>query len=173
MKKSIFYCLVIAVAVAGCKTKESANTAQSSSVQMPFTATYASNFTTDVPDSEVLTVLNSYKDWESGDLNALRSTMTDSQYFYTPDGFRFAGLTDSLMNHIKSGRDSLSSVQISMDAWTKDHSVKDNRNFVNVWYKETDTYKNGKVDSAAYEDVSGLKNGKIIYYSSHKRILKP
>jgi hypothetical protein len=98
--------------------------------------------------------------------------MGDSMYVNGADGFRFAGLTDSLMKDWKTMRDSLSSVKITMEVWLKNHSEKDSGNFINVWYKEIDTYKTGKVDSANYEDDNGLKNGKIIWYSSHKQLLK-
>ncbi|MGN6533123.1 MAG: hypothetical protein ACTHK0_15380, partial [Ginsengibacter sp.] len=112
------------------------------------------------------------KAWETGDLKGLRSTMADSMYVDGADGFKFAGPTDSLMKVWETNRDSLSSAKISMDVWLKNHSVKDSANFINVWYKEIDTYKTGKVDSANYEDDNGLKNGKIIWYSSHKQLLK-
>jgi hypothetical protein len=85
------------------------------------------------------------------------------------DGFRFEGLTDSLIPKWKSFRDSLSSVVIKMDVWLKNHSVKDTADYINVWYKEIDTYKSGKVDSAYNQDDNGLKNGKIIWYSSHRQ----
>ncbi len=83
----------------------------------------------------------------------------------------FGGLTDSLMNDWTKTRDSLSSVVIRMDVWLKNHSVKDSADYINVWYKEIDTYKSGKVDSANYEDDNAIKDGKIIWYSSHKQKL--
>lgn len=55
-----------------------------------------------------------------------------------------------------------------MEVWLKNHAVKDSSDYINVCYKEIDTYKTGKVDSADYEDDNGLKNGKIIWFSSHK-----
>ncbi len=143
----------------------------SSSIALPYVASYSTHFTNDVPDSSLLLVLNSYKAWENGDIKALRSTMGDSMYVNGSNGFKFEGHTDSLMNDWLKSRDSLSSVVITMDVWLKNHSVKDSRDYINVWYKEIDTYKTGKVDSAYYEDDNGLKNGKIIWYSSHKQKL--
>ena len=171
MKKYIFTCIVFAVAAISCKTKEG-GTSSASSIHLPYAANYTTNFNNNVSDSELLMVLNSYKAWETGDLNALRATMGDSMYVNGADGFHFAGLTDSLMKDWKTMRDSLSSVKITMDVWLKNHAVKDSNNYINVWYKEIDTYKTGKVDSANYEDDNGLKNGKIIWYSSHKQSLK-
>jgi hypothetical protein len=172
MKKYVFISISFAIAVVGCKTKEGTKSSESS-IQLPYTATYTTDFTNHVSDSDLLTVLDSYKAWETGDVKALRATMGDSMYVRAADGFKFAGLTDSLMKDWQTMRDSLSSVKITMDVWLKNHSLKDSNNFVNVWYKEIDTYKTGKVDSANYEDDNGIKNGKIIWYSSHKQILKP
>jgi hypothetical protein len=45
--------------------------------------------------------------------------------------------------------------------------VDSNQEWVNVWYKEVDTYKTGKIDSAFYEDDNRLKDGKIVWASSH------
>lgn len=172
MKKNIFICISFAFAVFGCNSKEGSKTAESN-IQLPYTAAYTTDFTNNVSDSDLLTVLNSYKAWENGDMKALRATMGDSMNVNGADGFKFTGLTDSLMKTWQNNRDSLSSVKITMDVWLKNHAVKDSANFINVWYKEIDTYKTGKVDSANYEDVNQLKNGKIIWYSSHKQILKP
>jgi hypothetical protein len=163
--------MAFAIALAGCKTKGGTKTTESN-IKLPYTATYTTDFTNNVSDSDLLVVLNSYKAWETGDLKALRATMGDSIYVDAADGFRFAGLTDSLMKDWEIMRDSLSSVKIMMDVWLKNHAVKDGQDYINVWYKEIDTYKTGKVDSANYEDDNGIKNGKIIWFSSHKQKLK-
>jgi len=150
------------------KTEDSA----ASSVQLPYTANYATEFTNDVSDADLLTVLNSYKYWETGDMAALKATMGDSVYVRTGNGFKFEGPIDSLMKTWALSRDSLASVSITMDVWIKNHSVKDSMDYINVWYKEIDTYKDGRVDSANYEDDNGIKNGKIVWFSSHKQVLK-
>ncbi len=177
MKKNIFICLCLSVAIAACNSKDGSKTdamasGTQSSIKLPYEASYTTDFTNDVPDSDLLVVLNSYKAWENGDMAALRATMGDSMRVDGASGFKFSGLTDSLMNQWQNSRDSLSSVKISMDVWLKNHAVKDGSNYINVWYKEIDTYKDGKVDSANYEDVNGVKDGKVIWYSSHKQILK-
>ncbi|HEY5463438.1 MAG TPA: hypothetical protein VIJ95_09285 [Hanamia sp.] len=175
MKKYIFICISLVVAIAACQNKQqstTSTTATTSNIQLPYTATYAIDFNNNVSDSDLLVVLNSYKDWETGDVNALRSTMGDSVTVNGANGFKFSGLTDSLMNDWKTMRDSLSSVKITMDVWLKNHSVKDGHDFINVWYKEIDTFKTGKVDSANYEDDNGVKDGKIVWYSSHRQQLK-
>lgn len=176
MNKYIFSFLVLSVCIVACKSKEEnktgTTTASTSSITFPYVAAYSSDFNNNVSDSNLLLVLNSYKYWENGDLTALRSTMGDSMSVNGADGFKFNGLTDSLMSIWTKTRDSLSSVVITMDVWLKNHSVKDSMDYISVWYKEIDTYKSGKVDSANYEDDNGIKNGKIIWFSSHKQKLK-
>lgn len=171
MKKYILSILVLTVLIVACNNKEETKTT-ASTIKLPYEAGYATDFTNNVSDSDLLLTLNSYKYWETGDLNALRTTMGDSVSVYGADGFKFHGLSDSLMKTWTVERDSLSSVVIKMDVWVKNHAVKDSMDYINVWYKEIDTYKTGKVDSAYYEDDNGLKNGKIVWFSSHKQHLK-
>lgn len=172
MKKYISGIILLMV-FAACNTKEESKSESTtaSSIKLPYEAGYTTEFNNNVSDSNLLLVLNSYKYWESGDLQGLRGTMGDSMVVHGADGFRFNGRTDSLMKIWTGARDSLSSVVITMEVWLKNHSLKDSIDYINVWYKEIDTYKSGRVDSANYEDDNAVKNGKIIWYSSHKQKL--
>ena len=140
-------------------------------VILPYTASYSSNF---VPgkQADVLTVLNSYKTWETNDMKGLRATCGDSLEMVFSNGASMKGASDSLMRIISKYRDSLSSVQLTLIAWTSNHSVDKNEDWVNVWYKEVDTYKKGKVDSVYYEDDNLVKDGKIVWVSSHSQKFK-
>ena len=171
MKKYILSILVSTVLIVACNNKEETKTT-ASTIKLPYEAGYTTDFTNNVSDSDLLLTLNSYKYWETGDLKALRTTMGDSVSVYDASGFKFHGLSDSLMKTWTVSRDSLLSVVIKMDVWLKNHAVKDSMDYINVWYKEIDTYKTGKVDAAYYEDDNGLKNGKIVWFSSHKQHLK-
>jgi len=174
MNKYIFSLLTLATIITACnnsdETKTAATTA-TSDLKLPYTASYSADFSNKVSDEDLLLVLNSYKYWETGDLKALRGTMGDSMSVNGNDKFKFHGLTDSLMPIWTRSRDSLSSVVITMDAWTKMHSNKDSMDYIIAWYKEIDTYKIGRVDSANYSDVNQVKNGKIIWYSQYKQKL--
>jgi hypothetical protein len=174
MKKYILTILVLSCCTMACNPKDEtkASTTATSTVALPYQPSYSTDFNNNVSDSDLLVVLNSYKYWESGDLKALRSTMGDSMYADMSDGVKLGGSADSVMKSWTTYRDSLSSISINMVAWTKNHSVKDSANYVNVWYKETDTFKNGRVDSGNYEDDNLVKNGKIAWLSSHKQKLK-
>jgi hypothetical protein len=176
MKKA-FFLLLLPLCYAACTNNSAAPAATASAdttaaVTMPYTATYSSDFTAG-KQSDVLTVLNSYKAWETGDMNGLKATIGDSLLFIFPGGYVFHNTRDSFMTFASKFRDSLSKIQISMEAWTSNHSVDKNEDWVNVWYEETDTYKTGKVDSMIFEDANRLKDGKIVFITSHQQKLKP
>ena len=172
MKKIIFGFFTLSAVFMACNSKDTNTTSSASSIKLPYEAGYTSDFTNNVSDSDLLTAMNTYKYWETGDLKALRGTMGDSMYVDGANGFKFMGLTDTLMKTWEKSRDSLSSVKITVDVWLKNHSVKDSADYINVWYKEIDTYKTGKVDSANYSDINRIKKGKLYWYSSYKQKLK-
>ncbi len=176
MKQIFLSFFTITILLAACDSKKEETTTvapgKSSNLAYPYTAGYTTEFTDNVSDSDLLLVLNSYKYWETGDLAALRATMGDSMSVNGSDGFKFNGLTDSLMKVWTAHRDSISSIVITMDVWLKNHALKDSADFINVWYKEVDTYKSGRVDSAYFSDVNALKNGKITWFSSYRQSLK-
>lgn len=174
MKKIILGFITLTAFCIACtaKKEQAKMSSTASSIKLPYEAMYTTDFTNNVSDSNLLLVMNSYKYWETADIATLRTTMGDSMSVDGSDGFKFNGLTDSLMKTWQTSRDSMSSIVIKMNVWLKNHSVKDGMDYINVWYKEIDTYKTGRVDSANYSDVSGLKNGKIIWFSSYKQKLK-
>ncbi len=158
-------------ATAGTETKTEA-TAGAPAVDLPYKASYSSNFTTDVSDADLKMVLNSYKDWSAGNIDALMNVMGDSVSYDASDGSSMHLPKAGLMKLWTTYRDSLSSVSIDMYAWQKMYAADKKEGHVVTWYKEIDTYKNGKVDSATYHDINGIKDGKIIWYSSMKRGFK-
>jgi hypothetical protein len=176
MKKAIFHFLLpLCFTACTSSTPDASAAANKDSlatppVPLPYTATYSSNF---VPgkQSDVLTVLNNYKDWETNDMKAMRTTMGDTVELVFSSGMRIKNTGDSLVKMATKYRDSLSMINLTIYAWTSNHSVDKNADWVNVWYKEIDTYKTGKVDSVAYEDDNMLVNGKIVYTSSHSQKL--
>ncbi|MDQ3551657.1 MAG: hypothetical protein M3413_09025 [Bacteroidota bacterium] len=176
--KKIFFLFIISLLLISCKD-DSANAEDkdvlvksTTPVTLPYTAAYSSDWTDEVSDQVLLTVLNSYKNWETGDMTKLAETLADSVIFLSWDGFKFSGTKGELMDRWSKSRDSLSSVQITVDAWRKSHSSDKNADFIGIWYKEITTNKNGKVDSAYYQDDNLVKDGKIVWYSQHKQFLK-
>jgi hypothetical protein len=58
---------------------------------------------------------------------------------------------------------------VQVISWTKLHETLKGDNFIDVWYRETDTYKDGKVETANFADRKQLLNGKIIWYSQYRQ----
>jgi len=143
--------------------------AEKAPVDLPYTATYSSNFSTDVSDADLKMVLMTYKDWADGNMTNLGNSLADSAVVVTSSGHTVNGTKADILKMWSTYRDSLSSVVIEMQAWHKMYAVDKQQGHIVTWYKETDTYKNGKVDSAYYHDINRVKDGKITYYSQYKR----
>ena len=176
MKRLFFLCSLPALLCACANNNETKvkgastdSTGTTTSMAMPYTAAYTDKWTADVSDGDLKTVLDSYKEWENGNIQALANTMGDSVVVDMADGTHLMTTRDELMKRWGGYRDSLSSVSIKMDTWSKLYSPDKKEGFVVVWYDETDTYKNGKVDSASYHDINQLKDGKIVWYAQYKR----
>jgi hypothetical protein len=172
--RKFLYVLIVPLCFLACKDSSTPpaaaapgnDSAVAEAITMPYVADYSSKF---VPgkQQDVLTVLNSYKAWETNDMKAMRATFWDSITMAFSDGTRMSGTSDSLVKMAGKYRDSLSKVVLTFYAWTPNHSVDKNEDWVNVWYKEVDYFKSGKVDSTEYEDDNMLKDGKIAYTGSH------
>jgi len=144
-------------------------TAKKTMAEMPYTASYSSNFTQDVSDADLKTVLQSYKDWENNNMPGLANAMGDTVSLDLSTGEHKKMSRADLMKFWTTIRDSLSSVKIDMGAWLKMYEPTKKDQFVVTWYDETDTYKTGKVDSATYHDINQVKDGKIVWFAQYKR----
>lgn len=176
--KKIFLCFVLAVLLLSCNnenTKTDARTAAASDttttadLDLPFKALYSSNFTDDVSDADLATVIGTYKHWQEGNISGLESVLADSVDYDASSGMSKKFSKAGLASVWKNFRDSLSSVKIEMYAWRKMYAADKKEGHVVTWYKEVDTYKDGRIDSAMYHDINGLKDGKLVWYSSMKR----
>jgi hypothetical protein len=173
MKKLIFLAWTLPCLFIACDSQRSGKTdTANSSIKLPYEPAYSADINDNVSDSDLLLVLNTYKYWESGDMQALRSAMGDSVAVNESEGLAFNGPADSLMKIWTAARDSLASISITMDVWRKNHFNRDSANYITVWYKEVDTHKSGLVDSANYADVNLVRNGKLAWYSQYKQKFK-
>jgi len=177
--KTFLFCFAIGASLVSCNSKvESASASKDSSVvadtnntpaDLPYTASYSSNWTQDVSDADLKTVLLSYKNWEDGNINELAKQMGDTVTVDMSNGNHFVKSNADLMKFWGNAHDSMSSVKIDMVAWNKMYSADKKQTFIVTWYDETDTYKNGKADSASYQDINMMKDGKIVYHAQYKR----
>lgn len=178
MKKTLlcFFCGTVLLSCNNDKVESTTNavtdSTAKSTVDLPYTASYSSNFTTDIPDADLKMVLTSYKDWADGNMSGLESAIADTITVDMASGDHLVKSRADLMKMWKTSRDSLSSVTIDMQGWQKMYEPTKKEGYVVTWYKETDTYKIGKVDSSYYHDINEIKNGKISWYAQYKRPAK-
>jgi len=158
--------------IATNEDKSAVANADKPAVDLPYKASYSSNWTTDVSDEDLKMVLTTYKDWTDGNIPALEKVMGDTLTVDMSSGEHIMKPKGDIMKMWGTYRDSLSSVNIDMEGWQKMYEPDKKEGYVVTWYKETDTYKNGKVDSAYYHDINQVKDGKIVWYSQYKRPAK-
>jgi ketosteroid isomerase-like protein len=176
--KKFLLCFCLGTFLLSCnddKDKEKTDTdtkmdnSTKSTVDLPYTASYSSSWSTDVSDADLKMVLTTYKDWTDNNMSGLNNVMGDTVVFDMNSGDHKVLIKADLLKMWTTFRDSLSSVKIDMAGWHKMYSTDKKTAFIVTWYDETDTYKTGKVDSAAYHDINQVKDGKIVYYSQYKR----
>ena len=177
--RKIFVCFFAAGFLLSCNNEnekpvadETTPVTEKSTVELPYTASYTSSWSTDVSDADLKTVLMTYKDWSDGNMSGLESALADSVSFdmYTGDHFNLSKA--GLVKMWSTLRDSLSSVKIDMQGWQKMYATDKKETYIVTWYDETDTYKNGKVDAGSFHDINQLKDGKLVYYAQYKRPLR-
>ena len=177
--KNIVLCFSFAIAFFSCKEEKNKtesivadSSGTKSNVDLPYTASYTSNWTSDVSDADTKTVLTIYKDWENNNITGIINALADSVSVDFSTGDHFNLPKADIAKMWATYRDSLSSVKIDMISWHKMYAPDKKDGYIVAWYDETDTYKNGKVDSAPYHDINQVKNGKLTWYSTYKRIKK-
>ena len=143
-----------------------------STVDLPYTASYSSSFTTDVSDADLKMVLVSYKDWADGNMSNVAKAYADTLEWDRPSGEHYRLPNADIMKMWTALRDSLSSITIDMEGWQKMYSTDKKEGHIVTWYKEIDTYKNGKADSGYYHDINRVKDGKITWLGQYKRAAK-
>ena len=178
--KNILTFLILAVFLLSCngsqeqdqQEEETATKVNTSEVDLPYTPTYSIDVDQNVSDEDLRIILQSYKDWETGDMQGLREAFGDSIAFNGWDGTNYNGPTESLMNRWSASRDSLSDVKIEIAVWIKNHFPVDDHHNVTLWYTETDTYTDGRVKKYNMHDINQIKDGKIVWYAQYRQAIK-
>jgi hypothetical protein len=176
--KKILFCFSLAIILFACNNGDTKTAAMSTGtstdtvkpkMDLPYTASYSSQWSNNVSDADLKMVLMTYKDWADNNMSRLGRAMGDTVIVDLSSGEHLTKSNADLLKMWSTFRDSLSSVKIDMSAWNKMYSTDKKEGYILTWYDETDTYKNGKVDSASYHDINQVKNGKIIWYAQYKR----
>lgn len=173
--RKIFLGLFTGIILLSCNNAEVKSTSATNDstaktpTDLPYTAQYSSNWSDNVSDADLKMVLTTYKDWTDANMPGLENALADTVTLDMSSGVHIVKPKAEIIKLWKSYRDSLSSVNIKMDAWHKMYATDKKDGYIVTWYDETDSFKDGRVDSASYHDINQVKDGKIIWYSQYKR----
>jgi hypothetical protein len=167
----LLFCATLLMLACNTTTSNKTTTSEEkkSSVTLPYTAAFSSNWSTDISDEDLKTVLLTTKYWQDGNIKALVNLYDDTLTFDSWEGKNYTLTREDVETLWKPLRDSISKVEIRMEAWQKMYSIDKKEAIIATWYAETDTYKNGKVESFIYHEFNRIENGKIVSLSQFRR----
>ena len=140
----------------------SADSVKTDSVNYPYTASYANQFS--VGNSQhAQTVLNVWKSWDSGNMSQSKDAFADSVTMVFADGSTLKGNRDSIINASQQYRDNYDTISSNLEAVVPLSVDEKNETWVSVWGTETTT-KNGKKDSMKLHETWRLNNAGKIYH---------
>jgi hypothetical protein len=97
-------------------------------------------------------LLEIWKDWDNGNVSTHKDYFADNLSMFVADGPPMMGKRDSVLASAQAFRNSLGSVQSSVDAIVPLYNIDSSQNFVAVWGLERHTI-NGKTDSVYLQEV--------------------
>ncbi len=158
----------------GVTTKKEADaTSETKEVVMALPVSYSSSFEMGKSqDAAAAVVQGSWKDWQDGKMDNMKSWMADSVVLYMSDNNKIVGI-DSAMADWKRGRAKYSSVVDTIDAVIPVYSKDKKENWVLVWATEMNTTLEGKKDTMSVMETWRInKDGKadmVMQYDRHAR----
>ncbi len=177
--RKFLLCFSLGAFLLSCNDKEKTETSSgakdstaTTTVDLPYKASFSSSFNTDVSDADLKLVMMSYKDWADGNMANVTKEYGDTLVWERPNGVHLKKSNADIMKMWSTYRDSLSSITIDMQAWQKMYATDKKEGYIVTWYKEIDTYKDGHADSGYYHDINQVKNGKITALEQYRRQAK-
>ena len=122
------------------------STAVKPAAALAYTPSYSSSFKIGNADYSAMIVQGSWKDWETNNLDNMKSWVADTIVAFHSDNERVVGL-DSLQARWKRGRAEYTSVIDTVHAVVPLYSTDKNENWVLVWATEINTDTKGKIDT--------------------------
>lgn len=129
-------------------------------IKMPYTAGYSSSFVLGNADYATSIVQGSWKDWETNNMDNMKSWVADTIMAFNSDNTMVRG-ADSLMARWKRGRAMYTNVIDTVNAVIPVYSTDKKENWVLVWATEINTDSKGKTDTSAIMETWRInKDGK-------------
>ena len=148
---------------------ESKGGEEASTVQLPYTASYSSDFEMGNSEHSATILKGGWKDWENNTMDNMKDWVADTIVAYHSDNSMVSG-ADSLMARWKRGRASYTSVIDTIDAVIPVYSKDKKENWVLVWATEINTNAAGKVDTVYLMETYRInKDGKADLLLQYER----
>ena len=167
-------CFIVACNNESAKTKDDKMEAKvetaSTTVDYPYKADYTIDLKVGDANNSKL-VLDFFKLWENGNIDAMKPMLTDSVWIEFADGSKVNTTADSVLKMAKQYRSTMSKVDIKLDTWMPIHANDKNEDWVLVWEKDYNTDMKGKVDSVRVHTYWQVKNNKIAGWSEFQQKL--
>jgi hypothetical protein len=165
--------LVIIATLAACNTSPGAST--SAAVASPgdtlhyeYKATYSSDITVPGNPVNAQRVLQVWKMFESGNIQAMKPYFADSVKYDDAGGMHFFGPTDKLLGYAKSDIDGLDSMRFDILMWQSAHVNDKNEDLVSIWSHERRYPKGGgKADTVLMQENWKVKDGKVVGFDQY------
>jgi len=142
----------------------------STPVDYPYKAEYTTDFKVGDANNSKL-VLDFFKLWETGNIDAMKPMLTDSVWIEFSDGSKVHATADSVVKLAKQYRSTMSKVEIKLDTRMPIHANDKNEDWVLVWERDYNTNSKGKLDSIRSHSYWQVKNNKIAGWSEFQQKL--
>ncbi len=180
MKKSVFFVFIVVglfvfiiAGLAACTTKpatpepNATGAPVSDTLSYAFKATYSSDITVPFNPVYAQKVLQVWKMFETGAVDAMKPYFADSVIYDDARGMRFQGPTAKLLDYAKKDIEGLDSMRFDISAWQSSHSNDKNEDWVNIWSTERRYPRKGVPDTVLMQENWKLKDGRVVYFNQY------
>jgi hypothetical protein len=174
MKKSLVF-IAFPLLLAAC-TANPDTTAPTAATQQPakdtLTYPYKAIYSSDIssPGNPVYAqkVLQVWKSFETGNIQAMRPYFADTVTYDDASGMRFHGPAEKLLEFAAADIQNLDSMRFDIFEWRSSHTNDRNEDWVNIWSTERRYPKNGKADTIMMQENWKVQNGRVVYFNQFK-----
>jgi len=131
----------------------------------PYKAIYSSDITTPGNPVYAQKVLQVWKYFETGNIQAMKPYFADTVTYDDASGMRFHGPVDSLLAFAAADIRNLDSMRFDIFEWRSSHTNDKNEDWVNIWSTERRYPKNGKADTILMQENWKVQNGRVVYFN--------
>lgn len=160
--------------LAGCTAKPDAAGSAASiqpvkdTLTYPYKAIYSSDITSPGNPLYAQKVLQVWKYFETGNIQAMKPYFADTVTYDDASGMRFHGPVDKLLAFAAADIQNLDSMRFDIFEWRSSHTNDKNEDWVNIWSTERRYPKKGRADTIMMQENWKVQNGRVVYFNQFK-----